>query len=487
MLHIEDRYVRKHILDGMFGLEKEGLRVLADGTFAHTRHPFGDGDSVVRDFCENQTEINTGVHPTAAAAIGELQEHYVRMQRVVRDLPSREYIWPFSNPPLIRSENDIPIADFGGKERFKTAYRDYLSDKYGRYRMAFSGIHVNFSLSEELLRRSFRLHGGTSFQEYKNKLYLKLAGSLAVYGWILTAATAASPLLDRSFVEKGVCGGDVFMGLASVRCSELGYWNDFVPVLDYQSLDAYAASIEEYVHQGLLKAPSELYYPIRLKPAGENSLESLRENGVNHIELRMFDLNPLCEEGLEVRDVLFAQLLMIWLLARPEESLSARHQVHAVQNFKNAAHYDLKTVKIALPDGRICSVAQAAMNIIDEMKCFFGELQLDVRDILDFQYEKFQDAECRYAWRVRKQFQGGFVKKGMELARQRQEACAVAGQRVSCPEGGKGDGCHGKGNRDKVFAFGGRRGAWRPLWRNQLSHLSDGHLCPSGGGQDHGI
>lgn len=430
MLHIEDLYIRKHILDGMFGLEKESLRVLEDGTFSHTSHPFGDNDFIVRDFCENQTEINTRVHKTAEEAIQELQEHYGMIQEIVSGLPVREYIWPFSNPPYIRNENDIPVAAFDGQEQFKTVYRDYLSDKYGRYRMAFSGIHVNFSFSEELLLHSFRLHGGSSFQDYKDKLYLKLAASLAVYGWILTAVTAASPLLDSSFVEKGVCGGDVFMGLASVRCSELGYWNDFTPVFDYQSIEAYADSIEKYVLQGLLKAPSELYYPVRLKPARENNLESLRKNGVNHIELRMFDLNPLSAEGLEVKDVLFAQLLMIWLLCRPEEELSVKHQVHAVQNFKNAAHYDLKTVKIALPDGRICSVAQAAMNIIDEMKSFFAELHADVQDVLDFQYQKFDDADNRYAWQIRKQYQGGFVKKGMELAKKRQEECVSAQQKI---------------------------------------------------------
>lgn len=423
MLQIEDLYIRKHIMDGMFGLEKESLRVLEDGTFSHTRQPFEDNNFIVRDFCENQTEINTRVHKTAEAALQELQEHYSSIQKVVYSLPVREYIWPFSNPPYIRNENDIPVAVFDGQEQFKTVYRDYLSDKYGRYRMTFSGIHVNFSFSEELLQHSFRLYGSGSFQNYKNKLYLKLASSMAVYGWILTAVTAASPLLDSSFVEKGVCGSDVFMGLASVRCSELGYWNGFAPVLDYQSIEAYAGSIEKYVSQGLLKAPSELYYPVRLKPSGENNLENLKKDGVNHIELRMFDLNPLCPEGLEIKDVLFAQLLMVWLLCRPEEELSVKHQVHAVQNFKNAAHYDLKTVKTILPEGKICSVAQAAMNIIDDMKNFFVKIEADVQEILDFQYWKFEDANNRYAWKIRKQFNGGFVQKGMELAKKRQEEC----------------------------------------------------------------
>ena len=60
-----------------------------------------------------------------------------------------------------------------GYEYVEDPEKMYLSDKYGRYRMTFSGIHVNFSFSEELLRRSFRLDGGDSFQKYKDTLYLK--------------------------------------------------------------------------------------------------------------------------------------------------------------------------------------------------------------------------------------------------------------------------------------------------------------------------
>ena len=93
----------------------------------------------------------------------------------------------------------------------------------------------------------------------------------------------------------------------------MGYWNEFAPVFDYSDIGSYAESIRKYVKKGLLKAPSELYYPVRLKPAGDNNLDALQKNGVNHIELRMFDLNPLAEEGLEEKDVVFAHLLMVWL------------------------------------------------------------------------------------------------------------------------------------------------------------------------------
>lgn len=286
--------------------------------------------------------------------------------------------------------------------------------------MTFSGIHVNYSFSEKLLEADFKYQKETDYQEYKNRFYLELAQRMAAYGWLLVAVTAASPLLDSSFVEKGIYNQDVFTGMASVRCGEMGYWNEFAPILDYHNISAYADSIRKYVDMGLLKAASELYYPIRLKPAGENNLESLCRNGVNHIELRMFDLNPLVSAGVEEMDIIFAQLLMVWLAATPGQPFSEKDQIQAVQNFKNAARYDLKTVNILTPDGEIESVAHAALKVIDMMKEFYSGISLDVDEILQFEYEKFTDADNRYAWRIRKQFGDGYVKKGLELVKERQ-------------------------------------------------------------------
>lgn len=420
MLHIENYDVKKHILEGNFGLEKESLRIKKDGALSHSPHPFPDDTHIVKDFCENQTEINTSVHTSAKGAVEELEFHNRRIYERLESLPEREYLWLFSNPPYIENESDIPVAVFEGIEVSKTAYREYLSAKYGRYKMTFSGIHVNYSFSEELLEADFLYQKETDYQEYKNRFYLELAQKMASYGWLLVAVTAASPLLDSSFVEKGIYDQDVFTGMASVRCGEMGYWNEFAPILDYHTISAYADSIRKYVDMGLLKAASELYYPIRLKPAGENNLESLCQNGVNHIELRMFDLNPLVCVGVEEKDIVFAQLLMVWLAAMKGQPFGEKEQIQAVQNFKNAARYDLKTVNILMPDGRIYSVANAALRVIERMKEFYGGLSLDVEEILQFEYEKFTDADNRYAWRIRKQFGGGYVKKGLKLVKERQ-------------------------------------------------------------------
>lgn len=432
MLHIANEKVRAHLLEGCFGLEKESLRITEDGYLAHTRHPFPKDGHIVRDFSENQTEINTPTAHSAGEVVRLLEVYYRKLQAGLKGLPQREYLWPFSNPPYIINEDDIPIAQFYGKQAAKTGYREYLSDRYGRYKMTFSGIHVNYSFGERLLFADFKLSGESDFTEYKNRLYVVLAEQAAIYGWLLVAATAASPLLDGSFVEKKRYDEDTFTGLASMRCSELGYWNYFTPILDYTDIRRYADSIRQYVDDGLLRVPAELYYPIRLKPAGEYDISALRDKGVDHIELRMFDLNPFTPVGIDCRDVLFVQLFLVWLACRERQEFPKYAQVQAVQNFKNAAHYDLKTVKIALPDGTVCSAIDAALSVLSQMQEFYKGYPKEISDVLAFETAKFMDQENRYAYRVRKEFGGGFVKKGLLLARRQQEEATVVLQEGNC-------------------------------------------------------
>ena len=103
MLHIENHDVKENILEGNFGLEKESLRIKKDGTLSHSPHPFADDTHIVKDFCENQTEINTSVHASAKGAVEELEFHNRRIYERLKSLPEREYLWPFSNPPYIPS------------------------------------------------------------------------------------------------------------------------------------------------------------------------------------------------------------------------------------------------------------------------------------------------------------------------------------------------------------------------------------------------
>ena len=417
MLHINQITVARHLGAGKIGLEKEGLRITRSGFMAQTRDPFV-GDPCIVECLDQCTK---------------------RIRKTLRSLPEPELLWPFSNPPYIRQEADIPVAQYEGEQRHKTEYRNYLAERYGKYKMTFSGIHFNYSFSDELLRAEYearRSRGGESnvlaknegvgeaepsYKEFKNAFYVSLAAKALTYNWLIVAATAASPLLDCSYVEKGKWGRDVFNGMGSTRCSELGYWNFFTPVLDYSSLEAYADSIRNYIAYGLIKSSSELYFPIRLKPPGKYDIGRLRDEGVSHIELRMIDLNPLTPVGLDERDAEFIRLLLIYLAALPDQDFPARDQIQAIQNTKNAARYDLKTVNIVLPGEKSVDAVSAALRIIEDMRKFYSGIKAnmgDVESVLQYQADKFEDPEKRYAWQLRKEYSEGFVEKGLELALQ---------------------------------------------------------------------
>lgn len=358
MLDVRQPDLRPLALDGHFGLEREALRVTAGGRMAHTPHPFpADHPRIVRDFCENQTEINTRVWPTAGEAAAELQAIDATIRATIA--PHGERLWTNSNPPPGLTDDEIVPARFYGPFAGKSRYRDALAAKYGKALMAYCGIHVNFSFGERLVEAA---------AINRDALYLHVAAQCVKWGWAIVALTAASPRGDY----------------ASVRCSEAGYWNRFVPLLDFSSVRAYAKSIAKYVSDGQLIAPSELYYPVRLKPRGPNSLLSLVEIGVNHIEIRCVDLNPLSGGLVDTRDVQFIHLFLLWCAAQEREELSARQQEESIATFKAAARMDFDWA----PVGRL----------LERMSTFFAGFP-ETREILAFEAEKFCDPGKRYAWK----------------------------------------------------------------------------------------
>ncbi len=412
-------------LQGEFGLEKETLRVDRQGYLAHTPHPFPGDPKRDRDFCENQVEMITGVHTSVEGVLEELgQLHLDTAEKIVSLQSGKEYLWPFSNPPYVKGEDDIEIAHFDGDLKEKERYREYLAEKYGKMKMLFSGIHFNFSFVDTVLEEDYRIQRGTtsdtgkagknwkSFQEYKNDFYLDLARKTLKYSWLIVYLTAASPLVDASFWEKNPIhlGETRTSEYASIRCGREGYWNPFVPVLDFTSLDGYTESIQSYVEKGLLKMPSELYYPVRLKPKGLNNLELL-SLGVNHIELRMFDLNPLSQKGIDQRDLEFVYVLLTYLALLPEDLLEEEAQKQAISNMKRAALLDADRAIIMQETGETVKASVEGMKILANMESalegIFPEKAL--KNCLAYQREKLEQDEKRYANRILKKYGKDYV------------------------------------------------------------------------------
>lgn len=417
-LNFESSHVREGMLEGHFGLEKESLRVDGNGNMTHTKHPF-DNPKIDRDFCENQIELITGVHDTIDDCLAELNDLHCKAVETIYELPTgREYLWPFSSPAYIKNEEDIPIAQYFGEKAEKTLYRNYLSKKYGRKKMTFSGIHFNFSFGENLLREGLRSGDDYNTQELKDGLYLELAKKSVKYSWLLVYLFAASSLMDGSYFDDTKLGEDAPIKYGSPRCSEIGYWNDFNPIFSFDTPGDYVRSIEKYVDCGKLQQAAELYYPIRLKPAGSNSLQHLKEGGIDHIEFRMMDLNPFSPLGILGEDISFLHYFIVYLTSLPRESFDSLEQLTALKNYKQAARYDEKQIMIEERGKDPRNVTKAALDFLTNMEKFYTKANCkDALDMIDYQKDKVLNPNQRYAVRVAKMFGGDYVKKGMQMAK----------------------------------------------------------------------
>ncbi|MBQ9673793.1 MAG: hypothetical protein IJV39_04115 [Ruminococcus sp.] len=416
--NFENAYVKENMYKGFFGIEKESLRIDENGYLSHTSHPFLNNPNIDRDFCENQVEIVTNVCNSPDTVYDELSALH---KKVVRELSvletGKELLWQFSNPPFVKGDGDIPIASYYGKLKNKEIYREYLAEKYGKKKMLFSGIHFNFSFDDELIEYVFENSDYNSFGEFKNDLYLELAKKITKYSWLVVYLTAASPVMDGSFLDDLAIGKDVITPFSSARCSKIGYWNNFIPTLKYGSLKEYTDSINSYVCSGKLRSVSELYYPIRLKPKGENSLENLADTGVNHIELRTLDLNPLSEVGIMKEDIKFLHILILYLMSIDDFEFVEEEQVAAVKNVMSAAQFDDENNFVDI-SGEIISLRVAAEREISKMEEFFlQQNEQYALEVIEYQKKKIQNKNYRYAEIVKEKFGTDYVNKGIESAK----------------------------------------------------------------------
>ncbi|NLT08889.1 MAG: glutathione synthase [Ruminococcus sp.] len=346
----------KYYYSGKFGIERETLRVDAHGRLAQTPHPFGNDEHITRDFCENQIELVTPV----CHSVGEAVEELERLDKIAREVLEQngENIWLYSNPPHFDSEDDIPIADFTGDHSSKRAYREVLQQKYGKKIMLFSGIHFNFSFADEFINELNTDNEDSRI--FRDALYLRLYKQLMVHSYLLVMLTAASPYYDAS-LDKDGNSGIIMSEYSSMRNSKRGYWNKFLPILDHRSLKTFTGSIKKHIVTGSLYSASELYLPIRLKPKGVNTLENLAANGVDHIELRMFDINPSAPLGIDKKDLEFTHLLILYLLSLHDFDFTPELQEKAVRDHKNAA--------LLQPD---TNLSERGLEVIEDMEKYFS-------------------------------------------------------------------------------------------------------------------
>lgn len=344
------------------GLERETLRVNADGTLATTGHPETLGSAlthkwITTDFAEALLEFITPVD-------GDIQ-HMLTFMRDLHRYTARklgdERMWPLSMPCYIAEGQDIELAQYGTSNtgRFKTLYREGLKNRYGALMQTITGVHYNFSLPMAFWQAKCGVTEDEAAKEKISAGYFRLIRNYYRFGWVIPYLFGASPAICSSFLqekpttlpfEKTDCGMYYLPYATSLRLSDLGYTNKSQSNLGitFNDLHEYVAGLkraiktpsEEYARIGLekdgkrlqinsnvLQIENELYAPIRPKRVtrnGESPSDALLRGGIEYIEVRSLDINPFSPIGVDEQQVRFLDLFMVWcvLADAPEMSCS---------------------------------------------------------------------------------------------------------------------------------------------------------------------
>ncbi len=354
--------VQAQVLRGIRrGYEKECLRIDTDGKLAQTPHPRALGSKlthpwITTDYSEALLEFITppsrdldepldflrDIHRYTAAALGE------------------ETMWASSMPCVIGDDSMIPLADYGSSNsaRMKYVYREGLGLRYGRHMQTIAGVHFNWSLPEEFWTALYDCcdADGTP-QDFISTRYFGLIRNFLRYGWLIPYLFGASPAVCESFLQgrksdlQLLVPGTLYGPHAtSLRMSDLGYQNSAQANLNvnFNSLAEYTDALEtairtpdpyyeqlgvkdgthwKQLNANLLQIENEFYASMRPKRVGrERPAKGLRQHGVEYIEMRLFDLNPMVDIGITPEQGCFADVLMLMCLFRDSPPISAREQ-----------------------------------------------------------------------------------------------------------------------------------------------------------------
>ena len=343
------------------GIEREALRVLPQGGLSQEPHRYTIGSAlthpnITTDYSEALLEFITPVSTEPEQAIAQLQD----IQKFTMSNIDGELLWPFSMPCFVDDEDKVQLAYFGESNigKMKTVYRQGLKNRYGSMMQVISGIHFNFSFSDDFWRLIQQTSNNQDdFEQFKSDGYFALIRNYKRYCWLIPYLYGSSPILCGSFLKaasinednsrlafKRSDSGYVYLEHAtSLRMSDLGYTSteqSELPIC-YNDLPGYLEGVEhamslssnefakigvkvegkyQQLNANVLQIENELYAPIRPKrvaKSGEKPSQALKQRGVEYIEVRALDVNPFVDTGISIEQVYFLDTFITFCALAP--------------------------------------------------------------------------------------------------------------------------------------------------------------------------
>ena len=393
----------------VIGLEKEGQRVLPNGQISKTDHPkvFGirhEQPYIQTDFAESQVELITTPEKSEKDVLRVLNAVH---EVFLKNIPEDEYIWPLSIPAILPKEDEIRVAQF--EKKSDVEYREYLVEKYGKYKQMVSGIHYNFQLDDNFMEKISTITK-KDLVSTKNEVYLKLARQFIRYQWLLIYLYGASPLAEDKYFTNGVKPSDF---VRSLRTSRFGYVNEEDIKVSYGSLEKYIEDVTGYVQNGMLIAEKEFYSSVRFR--GADTIVKFPKQGIKYIEFRLFDLNPFAPFGILEKDIRFVHLFIKTLVWLEEVDKSTSESLGYEYSEKVALSHPFS--KVMYEDEGIW-----LLNKMKELVAELGLYESDV-DLINEKIDELQNPELTIGARLLREYkkENSILNIGLNLAKQYKE------------------------------------------------------------------
>lgn len=359
---------------GLRGIERETLRIDAQGQLARTMHPEALGSAlthpqITTDYAETLLEFITPAENDIATTLRKLDAIHRFAYANIGD----EMLWSESMPCELPPEEDITIAWYGKSNigMLKHVYRRGLALRYGKAMQCIAGIHYNYSVAEKLWH-VLATHEGIpkerrrAVRNFQSEGYIALIRNFRRYSWLLMYLFGASPALSKGFLRgrphslETLSEDTLFLPYAtSLRMSDLGYQNAAQSGLTPQenSLENYVSTLMDAVNRpyppyqalgtkregewiqlstNVLQIENEYYSTIRPKRVirtGERPVQALSTRGVQYIEVRCLDVDPFEPVGISVETGRFVDAFLLFCALETSPAIdSAESQVYA-RNF----------------------------------------------------------------------------------------------------------------------------------------------------------
>lgn len=389
------------------GYERECLRVDRAGKLAQTPHPVGLGSKlthpwITTDYSEALLEFITPPSQDPAFPLTFLRDiHRFSAQQL-----QGEYLWAASMPCVLADDKYIPIANYGSSNaaRFKSVYREGLGLRYGRQMQTIAGAHYNWSLPTDfwLALKDCCCAKGNG-QDFVSERYFGLIRNFLRYGWLIPYLFGASPAICESFLQgrssdlpELVPGTRYGPYATSLRMSDLGYQNraqanlrvsvnslaEYTQALEaairtpdpyYEELGVRDGAQWKQLNACLLQTESEFYAGIRPKrigKLGERPAKALQTYGVEYVEMRLFDLNPLVDIGVAPEQGTFADVLLLMCLFRDSPPITSREQSENDENKRRVVNHGRQPGLQLLVYNREQAFRSLAHELFDDMQPF---------------------------------------------------------------------------------------------------------------------